>query len=70
MFASKLASVLSKLLDVRKKSDEFMESYYQLMNIPTKSEMNRIYREMYLMKKKLRKLSEANKKSGSSSSQK
>lgn len=63
-FAAKLGSVLSRMLDVRKKADEFMESYYSMMNIPTKSELNRIYKEMYLMKKTIRKLSsEQDKKS-------
>ena len=56
-FAAKLGSVLSMMLDVRKKSDEFMEGYFSLMNIPTKSEMNRVYKEMYLMKREIRKLS-------------
>jgi len=56
-FASKLGSLLSRMLDVRKKSDEFMEDYYSMMNIPTKSEMKRVYKELYLLKKKVRELS-------------
>jgi Poly(R)-hydroxyalkanoic acid synthase subunit (PHA_synth_III_E) len=56
-FAAKLGAVLSKMLDVRKKSDEFMDGYYSMMNMPTRTELNRVYKELYLMKKQLRKLS-------------
>jgi len=56
-FAAKLGSVLSRMLDVRKKSDEFMENFYSMMNLPTRTEMRRVYKELHSMKKKIRELS-------------
>ena len=52
-FASKLASLLSKYLDVKKKSDSMVEKYYTVMNVPTKSEIDNIYKEIHELKKKL-----------------
>lgn len=54
--ASKMASFLSSLMDLKKQSDTFMESYYKMMNIPTKTEMDRVYKELYDLKKAIRAL--------------
>ncbi len=52
--AAKLGRFLSKVLETKKKADALMENYYAMMNIPTKSEMDKVYRELYLLKKKIR----------------
>ncbi|HVB11842.1 MAG TPA: poly(R)-hydroxyalkanoic acid synthase subunit PhaE [Nitrososphaerales archaeon] len=54
-FSSKLASLLSKYLDVKEKSDSMAEKYYRSMNIPTRSEIDSIYKEIHELKKKLSK---------------
>ena len=55
-FASKLSALLSKYLDVKKKSDSMVEKYYKVMNMPTKSEIDGIYKEIHELKKKLSEL--------------
>jgi polyhydroxyalkanoate synthase subunit PhaE len=54
--ASRMASFLSNMLDLKRESDAFMENYYKMMNIPTRSEMDRVYKEIYSLKKELRNL--------------
>jgi polyhydroxyalkanoate synthase subunit PhaE len=54
--ASKLASFLSSLMDLKSQSDAFMETYYKMMNIPTRTEMDRAYKEIYDLKKIVRRL--------------
>ena len=53
-FASKLGDLLSAFLDLKRKSDSLMERYYSLMNVPTRSEIDRIHRELYELKKSVR----------------
>ncbi len=52
-FSAKLAGLLSKFLDAKKKADSTMEGYLKAMNMPTRSEMDSITRELYLLKKKI-----------------
>jgi len=52
-FSNKLAGLLSKFLDIKKKSDSMMESYMRTLNLPTRSEMDMISKELYLLKKKI-----------------
>jgi polyhydroxyalkanoate synthase subunit PhaE len=54
--AKEMASFLSSLLDVKSQADNFMETYYRALNIPTKSELDRVYKEIYDLKKALRQL--------------
>jgi hypothetical protein len=60
--ALKMTAFLSNLLDLKRQADDFMESYYEAMNIPTRSEMDRVYKEIYVLKKELRKLRSSMKK--------
>jgi hypothetical protein len=60
IFASKLAKAFSKMMDVRKKSEELLEDYYSMFNLPTRSEMKKLYKEIHFLKRKLQQLEEAN----------
>ncbi len=68
VFASKLAKAFSTMLDVKKASDDLVESSYRMISIPTKSDVRKLYKEIYLIKKKLRELSEDKKASSTASS--
>jgi polyhydroxyalkanoate synthase subunit PhaE len=52
--AVKMAGFLSNIVDLKKETDGFMEGYFKSMNIPTRSEMDRAYKEIYDLKKTLR----------------
>ncbi len=52
-FSKKLGSFLSKALDTRKKADQIMEKFYTMMNIPTRSEIERVYKELHDLKKQI-----------------
>jgi hypothetical protein len=52
-FSKKLGSFLSKALDTRKKADLIMEKFYAMMNIPTRSEIDRVYKELHDLKRKV-----------------
>ncbi len=54
--AGKMAGFLSNIMDLKKETDGFMENYYKSINIPTRSEMDRAYKEIYDLKKTLRKM--------------
>jgi len=57
VFSQKLAGLLSKYLDVKKKSDLITEKYLKLMNIPTRTEIDNIYKELHNISRKLSDLS-------------
>jgi len=58
-FSQKLAGLLSKYLDVKKKSDSITEKYLNVMNIPTRTEIDNIYKELHNISRKLSDLSES-----------
>ena len=58
-FSKKLSGLLSKYLDVKKKSDSITEKYLKMMNMPTRSEIDNIYKELHNISVKLSDLSSA-----------
>ena len=56
-FTTKLGSFVSSYLAVKRRSDGILERHYSRMNIPTKSEVNGIYKKLHDLEKKVDKLS-------------
>ena len=56
-FTTKLGSFISSYLEVKRRGDGILERYYSRMNIPTKSEINGIYKKLHDLEKKVDKLS-------------
>jgi hypothetical protein len=56
-FTTKLGSFVSSYLEVKHRSDGILERYCSRMNIPTKSEINGIYKKLHDLEKKVDKLS-------------
>jgi hypothetical protein len=56
-FTTKLGSFVSSYLEVKRRSDGILERYHSQMNIPTKSEINVIYKKLHDLEKKIDKLS-------------
>jgi hypothetical protein len=56
-FTTKLGSFVSSYLEVKRKSDSILERYCSKMNIPTKSEINGVYKKLHDLEKKVDKLS-------------
>jgi len=56
-FTTNLGSFVSSYLQVKSRSDSIMERYCSRMNIPTKSEINGIYKKLHDLQKKVDKLS-------------
>ena len=56
-FTTKLGSFVSSYLEVKRRSDGILERYSSRMNIPTKSEINGIYKKLHDLEKKVDKLS-------------
>ncbi len=56
-FADDIGKFVSNMMDVEQYNKEMLESnFLKPMNLPTKSEMDEIYKEIYLLKKKVREL--------------
>ncbi len=56
-FAADVGKFVSNLMDVEQFNKEMLESnVLKPMNLPTKSEIDEIYKEIYLLKKKVREL--------------
>jgi hypothetical protein len=62
-FSTKLGSFISSYLEVKRRSDSILERYSSRMNIPTKSEINAIYKKLHDLEKKVDKLSRESGKS-------
>ena len=62
-FTTKLGSFISSYLEVKRRSDGILERYSSRMNIPTKSEINAIYKKLHDLEKKVDKLSRESGKS-------
>jgi len=60
-FTTKLGSFVSSYLEVKRRSDGILERYCSRMNIPTKSEINGIYKKLHDLEKKVDKLSRGGK---------
>jgi hypothetical protein len=60
-FTTKLGSFVSSYLEVKRKSDGILERYCSKMNIPTKSEINGMYKKLHDLEKKVDKLSRSGK---------
>jgi hypothetical protein len=56
-FTTKLGSFVSSYLEVKRRSDGILETFCSRMNIPTKSEINVIYKKLHDLEKKVDKLS-------------
>ena len=56
-FTSRLGSFVSSYLQVKRRSDAIMESYCSMMNLPTKSEINGMYKKLHDLEKKVDRLS-------------
>ncbi len=50
-----LGQVVDAAMRVRKRYDDIMEEYLKALPVPTRSEMNDLYRSLYLLKKEVRK---------------
>ena len=61
-FASRLGGLVSSLLDVKQKSDKIVERYQKLFNVPTRTAIDRVYREVHEMKREVRRLSRGSKR--------
>lgn len=60
-FTAKLGSFVSSYLEVKRRSDGILERYCSRMNIPTKSEINGVYKKLHDLEKKVDKLSRSGK---------
>jgi len=60
-FTTKLGSFVSSYLEVKRRSDGIMERNCSRMNIPTKSEINGMYKKLHDLEKKVDKLSRTGK---------
>ena len=60
-FTTKLGSFVSSYLEVKRRSDGILERYCSRMNIPTKSEINGMYKKLHDLEKKVDKLSRSGK---------
>jgi hypothetical protein len=60
-FTTKLGSFVSSYLEVKRRSDGILERYCSRMNIPTKSEINGIYKKLHDLEKNVDKLSRSGK---------
>ena len=56
-FTTQLGSFVSSYLEVKRTSDGILERYCSKMNIPTKSEINGMYKKLHDLEKKVDKLS-------------
>jgi len=56
-FASRLGNLLSSFLEVKQRSDRLVEGYQRLFNIPTRTEIDRVYKELHELKRTVRRLS-------------
>ena len=56
-FASRLGGLVSSLLDFKQESDKTVERYQSLFNVPTRTEIDRVYRDVHELKRELRRLS-------------
>jgi hypothetical protein len=53
-FSHLLGRVTDATMDVRKRYDDIMEEYLKMLPIPTRSEMNDLYKTVYQLKKEVR----------------
>ena len=53
-FSHLLSRVTDAAMDVRKRYDDIMEEYLKMLPIPTRSEMNDLYKTLYQLKKEAR----------------
>lgn len=53
-FSHLLSRVTNAAMDVRKRYDDIMEEYLKMLPIPTRSEMNDLYKTLYQLKKEAR----------------
>ena len=60
-FTTQLGSFVSSYLEVKRTSDGILERYCSKMNIPTKSEINGMYKKLHDLEKKVDKLSRSGK---------
>ena len=60
-FTTKLGSFVSSYLEVKRRSDGILERYSSRMNIPTKSEINGLYKKLHDLEKKVDRLSRSGK---------
>jgi Poly(R)-hydroxyalkanoic acid synthase subunit (PHA_synth_III_E) len=56
-FSTKLGSFVSSYLEVKRRSDGILERYCSRMNIPTRSEIDGMYKKMHDLEKKVDRLS-------------
>ena len=62
-FAADMGKFMSHLMDVQQYNKEILETnYLKPMNLPTKTEIDEIYKEIYLLKKKVKELTNQVKK--------
>jgi hypothetical protein len=52
-FAKKLGALLSRSLDIKKRYDSIAEIYFKSLNLPTRSEVDRLYKEMHDLRKEV-----------------
>jgi hypothetical protein len=55
-FAKELGALVSSYLDLRKKSNEILDAYYRQINIPTRGELESVYRELHSLRREVDRL--------------
>ena len=58
-FAKELGGVVSSYLDFKKKSNELLDTYYKQVNIPTRGELESVYRELHNLRREVDRLRSA-----------
>jgi hypothetical protein len=56
-FASRLGNLLSSYLEVKQRRHRLIEGYLGLFNMPTRTEIDRVYKELHELKRTVRRLS-------------
>ncbi len=56
-FSSRLGDLVSSILEIKQKSDGLFATYQGLLNIPTRTEIDQVYKELHELKRAVRKLS-------------
>ena len=56
-FTSRLGGFVSSYVQLKRRSDAIMESYCSMLNLPTKSEINGMYKKLHDLEKKVDRLS-------------
>jgi hypothetical protein len=55
-FAKELGGLVSSYLDLKKKSNEILDTYYRQINVPTRGELESVYKELHNLRREVDRL--------------